>query len=474
MIRHTEPTENKTLSLARLFSTEPSDEASEVQDAARGERFSAALMDFSGLDAAAIVGSAAGSELTTTATAVSEDADQADGESLAELVALLQNQANAAGKADASAQQAIADGSPSGSTSDVSDGTLATDPATVAFVVPLPSVAQTALPVSTPTGSGDTRIGVAAAVAQADVSLGTDPDVLETEQQLSAQTSKAPLDPARAAAKRSDDLGAVQSRDAQTVTKGNTASMTATAGGIAIAAPGDTAGSGRGSSENPRQSKPDPRIQMASRASVFYGMDPAFQSLKDMMMTATSLGEGALSAKGAAVGQVTNVASFPTWAEAASGVTASQTVPEASSEPGRAEIAPSLVISTDGTDWEAEMIDGIMSQITADGSVIDIALTPETLGHVEVRVEMRDGLAEVSFRTETREAARLFAQSEARLADLLNQNGLGLGSQDTSSRQDRRDQQPAAPRHTIDADQVSDLTTLRTGANGTGQLDLIA
>lgn len=96
-------------------------------------------------------------------------------------------------------------------------------------------------------------------------------------------------------------------------------------------------------------------------------------------------------------------------------------------------------------EWEAELIDRVTSQITGDGAVIEIALSPDQLGGVEVRLEMSNGRAEVAFVTETADAARLFTQSESRLADLLQRQGFDLSGQTASQRQDDRrdaDQRP--------------------------------
>jgi flagellar hook-length control protein FliK len=129
----------------------------------------------------------------------------------------------------------------------------------------------------------------------------------------------------------------------------------------------------------------------------------------------------------------------------------------ATSDMAPIDMAP---ISMTSQNWEAEMVERVTSQVTGDGTVIDIALTPENLGRVEVKVEIRNGSAEVSFTTETREAARLFSQSEQQLSDLLQRNGLNLAQQDSQQRQQARNQgteprpdprnllQAEAPEHT--------------------------
>lgn len=136
-------------------------------------------------------------------------------------------------------------------------------------------------------------------------------------------------------------------------------------------------------------------------------------------------------------------------------------------------VQKTFVVSTESATWEADMIDGIMARLTDEGGVIEISLTPENLGQVDVTVELRDGVADISFRTETREAARLFSQSESRLADLMQQNGLGFGGQDASSRQDA----PGNRRQTPLQQQPSTMPTepaFTPSAQSAGRLNLIA
>jgi flagellar hook-length control protein FliK len=99
------------------------------------------------------------------------------------------------------------------------------------------------------------------------------------------------------------------------------------------------------------------------------------------------------------------------------------------------QITDPVVISTTDPNWEVEFVDSIVAQVSGENAVIDLALTPENLGKVEVRIELRDGRADVSFVTETREAARLFTQSEGRLSDLMQRHGLDLAGQDSSHRE---------------------------------------
>lgn len=472
MIRHTEQSENTSLSLARLFATEPSADGEEGLDASRGEKFTAALLDFSSTTTEAIAPSFVGDSLLTLdpATTTSTEPDAPDG--LAEIVALLQSQANAAG---------LGQEASSGEGGDTSEAPLDLPAHDVApelglgVVLPLAFAGPESVQPQTKAMSFEFRAELGSAPAKTEVEADLARSILPKPEQSAIQTTK----PAQQNVERSAAIGqiserlAATTRETQAQTKPNATAVSASAV-FGVAAVSEGVGTAKANPEAPRPSKSDARIQTNPRTAVSLGMDPTFQSLKDLMATATPFGEDLPDLRTAASVQVNAATAFQTWSDSAPSTPAIQTPADGTAAAADLYQPSTLTISTDGTDWEAEMIDGILSQISEDGSVIDITLTPETLGQVEVRLEMRDGLAEVSFRTETRDAARLFAQSEARLAELLNQHGLNLGNQDASARQDRRDQRQSGPSPIDETPQVSNLTSSRTGAPGPGQLDLIA
>ena len=84
--------------------------------------------------------------------------------------------------------------------------------------------------------------------------------------------------------------------------------------------------------------------------------------------------------------------------------------------------------------WEVALADRIAAELSSDGKEIELDLAPETLGHLKIRLEVVDGLAQVRIVTETPEAARLFQQNEHRLSENLSRAGLSLGGQDAASR----------------------------------------
>ena len=144
-------------------------------------------------------------------------------------------------------------------------------------------------------------------------------------------------------------------------------------------------------------------------------------------------------------------------------------------EPTTIDVAPSAPVDVMQPEWEAEFIDRITSQVNGEGAVIEIELAPENLGAVEVRLEITDGKAEVSFVTETRDAAKIFTQSETKLADLLQRQGLELSGQNASSKQDTRgdgsDHRSPQPRPVT---KEADTPPQAPAASASGRLNLIA
>ncbi|MGP3697182.1 flagellar hook-length control protein FliK [Rhodobacter sp. NSM] len=112
-----------------------------------------------------------------------------------------------------------------------------------------------------------------------------------------------------------------------------------------------------------------------------------------------------------------------------------------------ADPLPGETLSLLDPDWPIEVQDLLVEAAETGASDIEIVLTPETLGRLRIRVEMRDGAAQVSFVTETADAARLLSGQEGRLADLLERQGLSLarheaGQGDTGARQEIPDNSP--------------------------------
>ena len=71
---------------------------------------------------------------------------------------------------------------------------------------------------------------------------------------------------------------------------------------------------------------------------------------------------------------------------------------------------------------------------------IEIALQPERLGKMTIRMEMRDNAVAVTIVTDNDSSARLLNDNQARLADLMKQAGLDLTQHNASSGQQGREQ----------------------------------
>lgn len=135
-------------------------------------------------------------------------------------------------------------------------------------------------------------------------------------------------------------------------------------------------------------------------------------------------------------------------------------------------------IDTRDADW-LDTVTALIDDAAQVGSQeIDLALTPETLGAMKVRLEIRDGAAQVSIVTENPEAARLLNQHEQQLSELLERRGLSLGQHDAGSQQQRnqegRQNANAANRHFAEnSNDTSDQTASRT-SSADGRLNIVA
>ena len=115
------------------------------------------------------------------------------------------------------------------------------------------------------------------------------------------------------------------------------------------------------------------------------------------------------------------------------GTTAPASAPQQSTAQAMGHL-PTGPIQMTRPGWEVALADRIAAELSSDGKEIELDLAPETLGHLKIRLEVVDGLAQVRIVTETPEAARLFQQNEHRLSENLSRAGLSLGGQDAASR----------------------------------------
>lgn len=132
------------------------------------------------------------------------------------------------------------------------------------------------------------------------------------------------------------------------------------------------------------------------------------------------------------------------------------------------------VLDTRAEDWLetlSEMVDGVYQDGTQE---IELALTPETLGDLRIRIEMDDGAAQVTIVTDNAEASKLFNQNETQLADLLQQRGLSLGQHAAGERREQQ-QQGQTANNQAKADKVPEQSTVnQPETRHDGRLNIVA
>lgn len=85
------------------------------------------------------------------------------------------------------------------------------------------------------------------------------------------------------------------------------------------------------------------------------------------------------------------------------------------------------VIPTTDPVWMDKMVEHIKQSFAEGIPTLDIALTPETLGHVNIRLEVKGDIANVQVVTETLDAQKLFNDNQNRLSEMFSKAGLELG-----------------------------------------------
>ena len=134
--------------------------------------------------------------------------------------------------------------------------------------------------------------------------------------------------------------------------------------------------------------------------------------------------------------------------------------------------------------WADTLIEDIQVQAAEGAEQIDITLTPERLGRLQIQIEMRDGAASVRIITETAEAARLLNDAQGRLSEMMERAGMDLAGHSAGQQGDTRGQRdqtgPAAASLTAtrrgddtDTSDTAPTVAPRRGATGSG-VDLLA
>lgn len=95
------------------------------------------------------------------------------------------------------------------------------------------------------------------------------------------------------------------------------------------------------------------------------------------------------------------------------------------------------VVDTTDTHWVETLSAHIEMTFSEAGGEAELTLTPENLGPIRLRMEIKDGTAHVTIVTETADAARIFNLNENRLSEALSKSGITLSSQDATMNQQR-------------------------------------
>lgn len=116
--------------------------------------------------------------------------------------------------------------------------------------------------------------------------------------------------------------------------------------------------------------------------------------------------------------------------------TAEAAQPQAATQP--APMARSLVMTD--REWPTQLTAMIKAARDLTQGDIEIALQPERLGRMTIRMEMRDNQVSVSILTDNDASARLLNDNQSKLADLMTKAGLDLTQHNASSGQQGREQ----------------------------------
>lgn len=88
---------------------------------------------------------------------------------------------------------------------------------------------------------------------------------------------------------------------------------------------------------------------------------------------------------------------------------------------------PPVTLNTTQPVWTGQFVDHISQNIRDGIEEFEIKLTPDRLGPVTIKVDLRGDLTNVQIVTQTADASRLFNDTQDRLSAMLAQSGLDLG-----------------------------------------------
>ena len=100
--------------------------------------------------------------------------------------------------------------------------------------------------------------------------------------------------------------------------------------------------------------------------------------------------------------------------------------------PTPAPAPQSVILPMATTAWPETLVQTISRAPFDDGDNLTLTLTPERLGKLHIRLDLREGQTHVHIVTETPEAARILTEAQHRLGELMSRAQLELGEHSTS------------------------------------------
>lgn len=97
---------------------------------------------------------------------------------------------------------------------------------------------------------------------------------------------------------------------------------------------------------------------------------------------------------------------------------------------------PSVTVNTTQPVWTGQFVDHISQNIRDGIEEFEIKLSPDKLGPVTIKVDLRGDVTNVQIVTQTADASRLFNDTQDRLSAMLAQSGLDLGQHSAQTGQE--------------------------------------
>lgn len=136
--------------------------------------------------------------------------------------------------------------------------------------------------------------------------------------------------------------------------------------------------------------------------------------------------------------------------------------------------AQAPIIATQRPDWVANVSASIVDASDMAAEAMELTLTPENLGKIQIKMEVKDGATSVTIVTQNEDAARLFNETKNQLSEMLARSGLDLAQHDAQANSER-DFGRIAPASGAAQDEQETILNQATSATvPTSLVDLVA